>query len=166
MFLWREQHSLRTPGFPCLLMCKASGQQLRVSVLNWVCGCWTEACFPVKYLGGVPMECCWNRAGIQKVLPGICCSFLDEHSTASQFSRSCDILLTHLGSEVTVRCVECFCWVFCSLLVLGFLCVFWGFVVGCLVLVFLLKSVGSFFSMVICKSFGSLLLIFVGSLIG
>lgn len=50
------------------------------------------------------MGCCWNGVGIQKVLLGICCSFWDEHSTVSQFSRSCDVLLTHSGLEITLWC--------------------------------------------------------------
>lgn len=46
------------------------------------------------------------------------------------------------------------------------MCVFYCFCIVFQFGVFLLKFVGSFFSMVTCKSFGSFLLVFVGSLIG
>lgn len=95
-----------------------------------------------------------NSVGIQKVLPGRVCSFLDEQCKQCQkpswFSRSCDVALKHVGSEVAL-----YVW-------------WWGFF-GVFFLVvsfyFLFKFVGSFFSM-ICLSFGGLLVVFVGSLTG
>lgn len=69
----------------------------------------------------------------------------------SQFSRSCDVLLTHSGSGITLWCVFLFC--FSGGLVVG-----WFF--------FLLKFVGSFFSMVICKTFGSFFVVSVKALLG
>lgn len=95
-----------------------------------------------------------NSVGVQKVLPGRVCSFLDEQCQQCQkpswFSRSCDVVLKHVGCEVAL-----YVW-------------WWGFFAVFLVVsfYFLFEFVGSFFSMVICLSFVGLLVVFVGSLTG
>lgn len=66
--------------------------------------------------GGVPMGCCWNCVGIQKVLPGIHC-FLDE-----RYSQSVQQELrgTPPVQCQRLRCGVWFCWgVFSCFLVLG-----------------------------------------------
>lgn len=146
MSLWRETAQSENSSIPMSPYVRPADNRLEYLC----CGCWTEACFPVKYLGGVPMGCCWNGVGIQKVLLGICCSFLDEHSTVS--SVGVVMYSSHIQGR-GLLCGVSFCFVFQV--------VWW--LVG---FFFLLKFVGSFFSMVICKTFGSFFVVSVKALLG
>lgn len=74
------------------------------------------------------------------------------NAALSQLRRSRDVLPTPVGSEVTAQCVLWFSQVFSLFFGLGGIS--------------LLRSTGSCFFMVVCKSFGSLLLMLFVNFVG
>lgn len=134
----------------CVPVHEASRQQVRVSVLWLLIWGLLSISVTVGFSHGMLLEQCRYAESpfwYSLQLPGW--TIYKRCQKPSWFSRSCDVVLKHLGSEVAL----CMCGGGVSLFLFVSFC-------------FLFKFVGSFFSMVICLSFGGLLVVFVGSLTG